>query len=294
MKVRMMLDEALFGRVSARLAVRPHQGGWRDQGGPIIDAALLVLADGHPRSGDEIWEQARKRGLLLHTQQKDVYIALVGYIERHSGSGRWSAIVQDVDRRFRLNHPIDDWPDALAPLPVRSAVPDLAERRRELEATQRGTDGAAFELAVCHAFAALGFRTTHVGGNGAPDGYIDAPLGLQPLFAPGFVRQHIDDVGWERAHGSAKRVAVVCDILRANAVRIQTAAVAHPADAPRLDENAALLMADAALTALDAHRPCVLADIRAAFRHLTDPLVGEAVFADPSESAIVFRRLPST
>ena len=369
-----MLDEALFDRVTARLAVRPHQAGWHDQKGLIIDAALLVLADGHPRSGDEIWSQARKRGLLLHTQQKDVYVALVGYIERHSGTGRWSAIVQDVDRRFRLNHPIDDWPDPSSPLPVRAPVASLEERRRELEATQRGTDGTAFEIAVCNAFAALGFRATHVGGNGAPDGYIDAPLGplgyramleckrakvhwvldpdaneaaryrepfgaqyatligpdfgqdvalrdelithrvscwttadlvqclqgaydpieLEALFVPGFVRQHIDDIDWERAHGSAKRVAVVCDILRANAVRVQTATLAHPADAPRLDENAALLMVDAALTAVDAHRPCVLADIRAAFRHLTDPLVGEAVFVDASDAAIVFRRVPQT
>jgi hypothetical protein len=227
-------------------------------------------------------------------------------------------------------------------------------------------------VAVCNAFAALGFGATHVGGNGAPDGYIDAPLGplgyramleckraklhwvldadaseaaryrepfgaqyatligpdfaqdvalrdeltnhrvscwttadliqclegaydpveMEALFAPGFVRQHIDDVAWERAHGVAKRVAVVCDILRANAARVQTAAVAHPADAPRLDENAALLMVDAALTAVDAHRPCTTADVRAAFRHLTDPLVGEAVYADEAQTAIVFRRLP--
>jgi hypothetical protein len=366
-----VLDEALIDRVLVRLATRPHQGGWRDQKGAIIDAALVVLADGHPRTGDDIWTEARKRGLLTHTQEKDVYVALVSYIERHSGAGRWSVIVQDVDRRFRLNHPIDDWPDPKSPLPARPSVPDFDARKRELESTQRGPDAAAFETAVCNAFVALGFRATHVGGNGAPDGYIDAPLGplgyramleckrakihwvldpdaneaaryrkpfgaqyatligpdfaqdvalrdellnhevscwttadliqclegaydpveMQALFAPGFVRQHIDDIAWERAHGFAKRVAVVSDILRANATRVQTATVAHPTDAPRLDENAALLMVDAALTAVDAHRPCTVADVLGAFRHLTDPLVGEAVYADEAQTAIVFRRL---
>ncbi|HEV2738138.1 MAG TPA: restriction endonuclease [Candidatus Elarobacter sp.] len=44
-------------------------------------------------------------------------------------------------------------------------------------ATSDGHDTAAFEIAVCDAFTALGFDVTHLGGHQAPDGTIDAPLG---------------------------------------------------------------------------------------------------------------------
>lgn len=365
------LDPERLQRLSARAAApRPHQADWRDQPGHIIDAALVVLADGRPRAGDDIWAEARQRHLLAHTQKKDVYIALVGYIERHSGQGRWSSIVQDVDRRFRLNHPIDDWPAPEHPLPTHKPVTNLDALGHDLERTQRGDDPAAYELAVCRAFEALGFAVQHVGGNGAPDGVLDAPLGplayrvmleckrakqhwvldpdaaeaaryrgpygakysamvgpafeqgvnlrdeliahgvscwtsddltqclqnaydlveMQDLFAPGFVRQHIDDVMWERTHGAPKRTAVVCDLLRQNAGRVQSR-LANPADAPHLDVNAALLLVDGALTAHGAHVPCTRKDIEAAFRHLTDTLVREAVYVDPTQTAIVFRRL---
>jgi hypothetical protein len=364
-------DPERLHRLSHRATVKSHQADWRDQRGHVIDAALLILSDGHPRTGDEIWTEARRRHLLAHTQQKDVYIALVAYIERHSGQGRWCSIVQDVDRRFRLNHPLDDWPDPKVPLPTRKPVQGLDELRRDLEKTQRGPDSTAYEAAVCRAFEALGFVVQHVGGNGAPDGVLDAPLGplayrsmleckrakqhwvLQPdaaeaaryrkpydakyssmvgpafeqsvnlrdelmehrvscwttddllqclensydpyemeaLFVPGFVRQHIDDVMWERTHGSPKRIAVVCDFLRESAARVQLPPRANPADAPRLDTNAALLLVDGALTALGAHIPCTSADVIAAFRHLTDPLVGAAIYADTAQTAIVFRRL---
>jgi hypothetical protein len=117
------------------------------------------------------------------------------------------------------------------------------------------------------------------------------PFELEALFAPGFVRQHIDDVLWERTHGAPKRTAVVCDLLRDSAARVQLPPRANPADAPRLDTNAALLLVDGALTALGAHVPCTHADIEAAFRHLTDPLLAQAVYSDATETAIVFRRL---
>ena len=167
-------DPERLHRLTQRAANRPHQSDWRDQRGHVIDAALVVLADGHPRTGDEIWTEARRRRLLAHTQQKDVYIALVAYIERHSGQGRWCTIIQDVDRRFRLNHPLDDWPDPKHPLPVRKPVREIESLRRELEKTQRGPEPTAYELAVCRAFEALGFVVQHVGGNGAPDGVLEA------------------------------------------------------------------------------------------------------------------------
>ena len=366
-----MIDAERLRRLSERAAAPPHQRDWRDQRGHIIDAALVVLADGRPRSGDEIWTNARRRHLLAHTQQKDVYIALVGYIERHSGQGRSCTIVQDVDRRFRLNHPLDDWPDSKHPLPRRGPVANFESLRRELENTQRGADATAYELAVCRTFEAVGFVVQHVGGNGAPDGVLDAPLGplayramleckrakqhwvldpdaaeaaryrepysakysamvgpafdqgvnlrdeliahrvscwttddiiqclenaydpveMEVLFTPGFVRQHIDDVLWERSHGAPKRTAVVCDLLRENAARVQLPPRANAADAPRLDINAALLLVDGSLTALGSHVPCTRADIEAAFRHLTNPLVAEAVYVDTSQDAIAFRHI---
>jgi hypothetical protein len=105
------LDPERLQRLAERAAAPKHQADWRDQPGHIIDTALLILSDGHPRTGDEIWAEARRRHLLATTPKKDVYVALVGYIERHSGQGRWPSIVQNIDRRFRLNHTIDDWPD---------------------------------------------------------------------------------------------------------------------------------------------------------------------------------------
>jgi len=365
------LDPERMQRLTERATLQPHQSSEKDEPGRIIDTALLVLADGHPRAGDEIWTDARRRHLLATTPKKDVYVALVGYIERHSGRGRYPLIVQDIDRRFRLNHPIDDWPDPKHEIPARKPVANVESLRNDLHNTHRGDDATAYELAVLRAFEALGFVVQHIGGNGAPDGVLDAPLGplgyrammeckrakihwvLQPdaaeaaryrkpfgakysamvgpafengvnlrdellehavscwtsddlvhclenaydpveieaLFAPGFVRQHIDDVLWERTHGAPKRTAVVCDLLRESAARVQLPPRANPADAPRLDTNAALLLVDGALTALGAHVPCTRPDVTAAFRHLTDPLVGDAVYADEAQTAIVFCRL---
>ena len=226
---------------------RSRQAGWRDQKGPIIDAALVVLADGHPRTGDDVWAEARNAGSCRTRKKKTSTSRSSVTSTAIAVRAQYATLIgpdfaQDVALRDELlNHNVSCWTTA--------------------------------DLTQCL--------------EGAYD-----PVELEALFAPGFVRQHIDDIAWERAHGFAKRVAVVCDVLRANAARVQTVTVAHPADAPRLDENAALLMVDAALTALDAHRPCTLADVRAAFRHLTDPLVGEAIYTDEAQTAIVFRRLP--
>ncbi|MBV8369518.1 MAG: hypothetical protein JO036_11415 [Candidatus Eremiobacteraeota bacterium] len=45
------------------------------------------------------------------------------------------------------------------------------ERARE---TSLGKDPDAFERTVCALFETLGFVATHVGGNAAPDGFVDA------------------------------------------------------------------------------------------------------------------------
>lgn len=77
-----------------------------------IDAAVSILADGKPRSAPEIFAEGVKRGLFdPHRQtRKTIYTNLALYIERALGSGIKPLILQDPDRRFRLNRPIDDWP----------------------------------------------------------------------------------------------------------------------------------------------------------------------------------------
>jgi hypothetical protein len=139
-----------------------------------------VLADGRARSGAAILAEAVQRGLLpAATRELTLYTSLSEYVMRALAHGRKPAIVQDErSHAFRINHPLDDWPDAALParpLPYAKADADaLAER---LRTTATGPDPAAFETAVCDAFALLGFVTEHVGGIGAPDGILHAPLG---------------------------------------------------------------------------------------------------------------------
>jgi hypothetical protein len=95
------------------------------------------------------------------------------YVEKTLARGHEPLIVQDPDRRFRLNHAPDDNPD---PKPATVwTVPKAMIKR--LQATSTGDDSEAWEIAVCDAFGLLGFKTTHVGGTANPDGYADAVLG---------------------------------------------------------------------------------------------------------------------
>jgi hypothetical protein len=150
----------------------------RNTRGPIITAALSVLQDGRAHSAEEILAVAQQRGLLdTATTKKYVYTALIEYIARTTGNGRKPVIVQDADRSFRINEPPDEWPtlpDA-APPALPAAIQAIVDR---LDSTVTGPDAAAFEEAVCDAFDALGFASTHLGGQKAPDGYADALLGV--------------------------------------------------------------------------------------------------------------------
>lgn len=150
---------------------------------PIIDAANVVLADGRARSADEVLAEAQKRGLLDSTfTRKHVYTALSEYIIRAVGSGRRPEFTEDVEDRFRINRPPDDWPDLdTTGLPPLSAKPQLsAEASAAIDRARKavaGTDPTEYELAICNLFDHLGFAATHVGGTGTPDGYADALLG---------------------------------------------------------------------------------------------------------------------
>lgn len=172
---------------------------------PIIDAALAVLADGKARSADEILAEAQKRGLLgPGVTRKHVYTALSEYIIRAVGSGRRSELTEDVEDRFRINRPPDDWPDLdTTGLPSLEAKAQLAADATAAIARARkaaaGTDPTEYELAICSLFDHMGFVSTHVGGTGTPDGYADALLGplayrvmIECKLAQGAVIAHSD------------------------------------------------------------------------------------------------------
>ena len=341
--------------------------------GANIRAAVAVLADGKPRDADELLAAAVARGLLAPgVSRKHLYIALTQYIARTKGVGRVPLIAQDPDRRFRANHPADDWPEPrrpLAPRPPPAAAAALTDR---LRATATGPDPDAFERAVCDAFAALGFVARHIGGHDAPDGTLDAPLGplgyrvmlecktghsgkvtdpdaaeaakwrddyhadhailigpgfgadtqlqselathqvsawtaddliallgsganpaeIRPLLAPGFAEDRVADALWERAHGRAKRVAVIAETLVDAGWEAQVAGAGNRADAPHLNEDAAMLLVDARLRTGGAHLACSRDDVRAAFAYLTSPLVAQAVWLDPAATTIVISSGP--
>jgi hypothetical protein len=151
------------------LAARGH--------GHVIATALDILSDGKPRTAQQILDEAIARKLLPHDfSHKYLYTALTQYIERCLGARRKPVILQDEERNFRVNEPLDDWPA----LPSAPAPPPDAQTQGlidRLEKTATGTDPAAFEIAVCDAFAHMGFATAHIGGDHAPDGYADAQLG---------------------------------------------------------------------------------------------------------------------
>jgi DNA primase len=140
-----------------------------------ITASIEILSDGVPRTADQILAELHRRQIELpaSADRKYIYVRLKDYIERTTARGRKPAIVQDPDRRFRINHPGDDWP-VLRPAAAREDPGELIKR---LRAASSGKSSEEFELAVCAAFERIGFMVTHVGGNDAPDGYFDAPLG---------------------------------------------------------------------------------------------------------------------
>ncbi len=171
-----IIDDQRFSRVDQRVYPVMTTPSSAPERGHVLNAVLAILSDGHPRSADEILAEAIKNGTLPpHTSRKYVYTALIEYIARTEGRKRKPLIVQDDDRRFRINEPPDPWPAIAVPQPP--PAPGAEELCARLSQTSHGDDPAAFERAVCDAFTMLGFRATHLGGNDAPDGYADAVLG---------------------------------------------------------------------------------------------------------------------
>ncbi len=146
--------------------------------GHVITAAMDILSDGRSYTAEQLLAEAIARKLLPpSTSYRYVYNALVTLITRNVARDRKSPIVQNADRSFRLNEPLDDWPDVnLPPMPA-DDDDETAALIARLNKSAHGGDPLAWETTVCDAFAQLGFRATHVGGHMAPDGYIDAQLG---------------------------------------------------------------------------------------------------------------------
>ncbi|MDQ2681751.1 MAG: hypothetical protein M3Y21_12160, partial [Candidatus Eremiobacteraeota bacterium] len=145
--------------------------------GHVLNAAIQILSAGGSFSAEELFEEAVQRTLLPASfNAKYVYTALIEYIARANGNGRKPQVVQDADRKFRMNEPPDDWPAIAVPPPMAIDAQTQALIDR-LGVTAKGPDSAAFEVAVCDAFAHLGFAATHVGGYKGSDGYADAQLG---------------------------------------------------------------------------------------------------------------------
>ena len=339
------------------------------QRGVNLRAALAVLADGRPRTAKEIVEAGVAQRLLSHGASAQVlYVSLTQYLARVNESGRAQLIVQDADRRFRANHPTDDWPEPDQPLPSRTAVRDVDAYEDRLRRLAHGEDPEAFERAICEAFDALGFVSRHIGGQGAPDGVLEAPLGrlayrvmlecktssgaavphpdvaeaakwresyggdysmiigpsfseadseltselalhdvsawsvddlvaalrivadpdeLRAVFAPGYAEDHLPALVWERTHGRAKRVAVTAQLIREIVWRRQVSLLGNREEAPAISEDVAMALVDEALEMRGSKAVCAREEVRAAFAHLTSPLVRAARWLDEPGDAIV-------
>jgi hypothetical protein len=118
------------------------------------------------------------------------------------------------------------------------------------------------------------------------------PYEMRPLFEPGFASDRMGDLLWERVHGTAKRIGLICEYLRVSGWAAQVAfakAQRHgeSSEAPRLTVDAAMLLVDQRLADEGSTAACTRDDVLAAFAHLTSPCIGNAVWTDSTKEAIV-------
>ncbi len=152
----------------------------RRAGQDVLGAIVNVLSDGKPRKVAEIHAEALRRKLLKPgTAAQRIAAVLSQYIARTVLRGNRPLVVESATgHEYRINRPPDDWPSfELPPRPRYASPADVNAIAARLRAASTGTDSTAFELAVCDAFAMLGFLATHLGGHFDPDGTLDAPLG---------------------------------------------------------------------------------------------------------------------
>lgn len=147
--------------------------------GSALLAAISILEVGGSLTAQQILDRAVAQKLVQPKMTAAyMYTSIVEYIARTIGDALTPQIVQDPDRSFRINEPPDDWPQFGVPPQMPSPDAQTQAVIARLKSTQTGVDTTAFEIAVCDAFAHLGFASTHLGGSAEPDGYADAQLGV--------------------------------------------------------------------------------------------------------------------
>lgn len=117
---------------------------------------------------------------------------------------------------------------------------------------------------------------------------------MRPLFAAGFAVDMLDDLAWERLHGSAKRLRVVASLLVEVGLEQQRLAqqLEGRGATPRLTQDVALSLLDDRLTSGGSTHGVTPEEIDAAFTWLASPYVRRAIWTGDDEAAIVIR--PST
>lgn len=124
---------------------------------------------------DEIIDDAIAQGIWPKAKtRKYLYVMLKMYVEKTLARAHEPLIGQEI-RIDAFGSIIRRMIILIRSRPKVWKVPKAIIDR--LRTTATGKDSEAFELAVCDAFALLGFKTTHVGGNRNPDAYADAALG---------------------------------------------------------------------------------------------------------------------
>jgi|GEM_PF-5909817 len=83
----------------------------------IAAAALAILQDGKPRDTATLLHDGIATGALPASATRDsLYVTLTDYITRIIARGQRPEIVEDrITKAFRVNHPVDDWPDVVLP-----------------------------------------------------------------------------------------------------------------------------------------------------------------------------------
>ena len=117
------------------------------------------------------------------------------------------------------------------------------------------------------------------------------PLEVQSLLVPGYMSDVIEDLLWQRRHGSSKRVATVAAIIRREGWKAQTIAAQQggPANAPHLTIDAAMLMVDESLRIAGSTQACTREEVQAAFAWLNNPITA---IAHPETEAIIITSPP--
>ncbi len=80
---------------------------------PILNEVTQILWDGKPRTAQEILDEGRAKSLFGPYNEEMLKSHLIDYINRTRGRGLEPSIVMDGDEKFRINEPLDAWPNVV-------------------------------------------------------------------------------------------------------------------------------------------------------------------------------------